>query len=53
MYFKLRQAGPWDLGPFAAVLVPGHTSPGATEYKETIRDLKELRACAVGANYEQ
>ena len=31
----------WDLGTFAgvfAVLAPGHTSPGATEYEVTIRD---------------
>ena len=28
----------WDLGPFAAVLAPGHTSPQASKYKETIRD---------------
>ena len=27
----------WDPGPFAAVLVPGQTSPQATEYKEAIR----------------
>ena len=28
----------WKLGPFAAMLAPGHTSPQATKYKETIRD---------------
>ena len=28
----------WDLGPFAAMLAPGHTSPPATKYKETIWD---------------
>ena len=28
----------WDLGPFAAVLAPGQTSPQATKYKETMRD---------------
>ena len=33
----VRQAGTWDLEPFAAVLVPGQTSPQATEYKEAIR----------------
>ena len=33
----LRQAGTWNLGPFATVLAPGQTSPQATEYKETIR----------------
>ena len=27
------QAGTWDLGPFAAVLAPGQTSPQAAEYK--------------------
>ena len=29
----------WDLGPgtLAAVLVPGQTSPQATEYKEAIK----------------
>ena len=32
----MRQDGTWDLGPFAAVLAPGQTSPQATEYKETI-----------------
>ena len=26
----------WDFGPFAAMLAPGHTSPGATKYKETL-----------------
>jgi hypothetical protein len=31
------QAGTWDLEPFAAVLVPGQTSPQATEYKEAIK----------------
>lgn len=30
----LRQT--WDLGPYAAVLTHGHTSPPATRYKETI-----------------
>ena len=34
----MRQAGTRDLGPFAAVLAPGQTSPGATKYKETVRD---------------
>ena len=29
----LSQAGTWDLGPFAAVLAPGQTSPQAAEYK--------------------
>ena len=28
----------WDLGPFAAILVPGHTSPWATKYKEIVRN---------------
>ena len=32
---RMRQDGTWDLGPFAAVLAPGQTSPQATEYKET------------------
>ena len=35
---SVRQAGAWDLGLFAAVLVPGQMSPQATKYKETIRD---------------
>ena len=30
---KLKQAGTWDLGPFAAVLAPGQTSPQATDAK--------------------
>lgn len=33
----MRQDGTWDLGPFAAVLVPGQTPPGATEDKETMK----------------
>ena len=35
-----RHPGPGtrDPGPFAAVLAPGHTSPPAAKYKETIRD---------------
>ena len=33
-----RHAGTWDLGPFAAGLAPGQTSPPATKYKETMRD---------------
>ena len=33
---KLRQA--WDLEDFAATLAPGHTSPQATKYKETVWD---------------
>ena len=28
----------WDLGPFAAVLAPGQTSPRATKCKETLWD---------------
>ena len=28
----------WDPESLTAVLAPGHTSPGATEYKETIRN---------------
>ena len=28
----------WDLEAFAAVLVPGQTSPPATKYRETIRN---------------
>ena len=28
----------WDLGPFAAMLAPGHTSPPGTKYKEIIWD---------------
>ena len=35
---SLSQAGTRDLGPFAAVLAPGQTSPPATKYKGTIRD---------------
>lgn len=35
---KLRQAGTWDLGPFATILAHGQASPRATEYKEDIRD---------------
>ena len=30
--------GPGTLGCSAAKLAPGHTSPGATDYKETTRD---------------
>ena len=30
----------WDLGPFAAVLVPGQTPPPVTKYKETIWNWK-------------
>ena len=30
----------WDLGPSAAVLVPGHTRPRATKYRETVWDWK-------------
>lgn len=30
----------WDLGPFAAVLAPGHMSPQTTTYKEALRDQK-------------
>ena len=29
----LRQAEAWDLGPSAVILVPGQTSPIATNYK--------------------
>ena len=43
----------WDLRPLAAVLAPGHTSPPATKYKETVGTKKQLHACAVGANYRQ
>ena len=32
----------WGLGPFAATLAPGHTSPGATKYRETIGDETQL-----------
>ena len=32
--FKVRQAVTWDLGPFAAVLAPGLTSPQATDTKK-------------------
>ena len=28
----------WDLGPFAAGLAPGQTSPRLTKYKETVRN---------------
>ena len=35
---RMKQAGTWDLGPFAAMLAPGQTSPSATKYKETLRD---------------
>ena len=28
----------WDLGPFAPILAPGHTSPQARKYKETVWD---------------
>ena len=35
----------------AAVLTPGQMSPGTVTYKETIRDHKELHACAIGINY--
>ena len=28
----------WDLGPYAAVLAPGLTSPPATKHKETVWD---------------
>ena len=34
----LRQAGTWNLGPFAVVLAPGQTSPRTTEYKQTIKN---------------
>ena len=39
----LRQNGSplesgWDLGPFPALLAPGHSAPPATKHKETIRD---------------
>ena len=34
-----------------AVLTPGQMSPGTVKYKETIRDHKELHACAIGINY--
>ena len=30
----------WDLGPFAAVLAPGRTSPPATNHRETVREEK-------------
>ena len=43
----------WDgpgLRPFAAMLEPGHTSPGTTKYKETAWDWKQQHACAVGKN---
>ena len=33
----MRQTGPWDVGPFAAVLAPGQMSPPETKYKETLR----------------
>ena len=36
-YPNITETG-WDLGPFAAVLAPGQTSPQAAEYKETTRD---------------
>lgn len=39
MKMVLRQAGTWDLGPFAAVLEPGQMSPGAAEYKDIIHNL--------------
>ena len=28
----------WDLGHFAAVAAPGQMSPGATKYKQIVRD---------------
>ena len=38
----------WDLGPFTKVLAPGQTSGlGAMEYNHTIRDWKQLNACAI------
>ena len=37
---KNRTETGWDLRSFAAVPAPGHTSPQATKYKETIRDEK-------------
>ena len=46
---KLRQAGTWDLEPFAVELAPGQTSPQITKYKETTSDSKYLCDCAVGA----
>ena len=35
---ELRQAGTWDLEPFAVKLAPGETSTQTTKYKETTRD---------------
>lgn len=35
---ELRQAGTWDLEPFAVKLAPGQTAPQTTKYKETTND---------------
>ena len=43
----LSQAGTWDLGPFAAVLAPGQTSPQAAEYKLLLlSSFSRVRLCA-------
>ena len=46
----MRQA--WDLGPSAAMLVPGHTPPQVTKHKK-IHRLKITVCCAVRANSGQ
>ena len=43
----------WGLGPFAAVLAPGQTSPQATKYKEAIGTKNNCAHCAFGANSGQ
>ena len=35
---ELRQAGMWDLEPFAVKLAPEQTAPQTTKYKETTDD---------------
>ena len=34
----MRQAGMWDLGPFAAVLATGQMSPQTRKYQKSIWD---------------